>query len=208
MLERLQATRVRARARVCALGHEAQAGDPRIRLHPVEVESENKEQAAPHWKHDFGLHLLLGSSWTRRRRPWWAGCGPEMPAPTPPWTTWICWTQRWPSFPGQPRPRIPSWDWKCWCARTRRGPAMASWARCPSGGWRSGRASIWPSRCGRRSCSSPDLAQCGGWRRQPVGLPSVPNFVPKVAAELGAPRYNSTLLDRLADLKLGQNAIT
>ena len=59
MLERLLAARARARARVWAFG----MGPNRLTLDfdstLVEVESENKEQAAPNWKHGFGPHPLL-----------------------------------------------------------------------------------------------------------------------------------------------------
>jgi hypothetical protein len=59
MLERLLAARARARARVWAFG----MGPKRVTLDfdstLVEVESENKVQAAPNWKHGFGFHPLL-----------------------------------------------------------------------------------------------------------------------------------------------------
>jgi hypothetical protein len=57
--ERLPAARAQARARVWARG----MGPKRVTLDfdstLVEVESENKEQAAPNWKHGFGFHPLL-----------------------------------------------------------------------------------------------------------------------------------------------------
>ena len=59
MLERLLAARAEARARVWAWG----MGPKRVTLDfdstLVEVESENKEQAASNWKHGFGFHPLL-----------------------------------------------------------------------------------------------------------------------------------------------------
>src|SRR5487761_1733777 len=59
LLERLQLARARARARVWAWG----MGPKQLTLDfdatLVEVESENKEQAAPNWKHGFGFHPLL-----------------------------------------------------------------------------------------------------------------------------------------------------
>jgi hypothetical protein len=59
MQERLLAARAQARARVWSFG----MGPARATLDfdstLVEVESENKEQAAPNWKHGFGFHPLL-----------------------------------------------------------------------------------------------------------------------------------------------------
>jgi hypothetical protein len=89
LLERLEAARARARARVWALGTAPKRVTPDSDSTVVEVESENKEQAAPNWKHGFGFHPCW-SSWTRPRRPWWASYGPGMPGPTPPRTMWSC----------------------------------------------------------------------------------------------------------------------
>jgi hypothetical protein len=70
LLERLLAARARARARVWAFGMAPKR---------VTLESENKEQAAPNWKHGFGFHPLLvdldqtGEALAGRLRPGNAG---------------------------------------------------------------------------------------------------------------------------------------
>jgi hypothetical protein len=59
LLERLQAARARARASVWAFGMAPKRVTLDFDSTLVEVESENKEQAAPNWKHGFGFHPLL-----------------------------------------------------------------------------------------------------------------------------------------------------
>ena len=82
MQERLLAARAQARARVWSFG----MGPARATLDfdstLVEVESENKEQAAPNWKHGFGPHPLLvyldetGEALAGQLRPGNAGANP------------------------------------------------------------------------------------------------------------------------------------
>jgi hypothetical protein len=82
MLERLEAARARARARVWGFG----MAPKRVTLDSdstlVESESENKEQAAPNWKHGFGFHPLLvyldqtGEALVGQLRPGNAGANP------------------------------------------------------------------------------------------------------------------------------------
>jgi hypothetical protein len=79
LLERVQATRVRARARVCAWGMRPKRVTLEFDSTLVEVESEHKEGAAPNWKHGFGFHPLLvyldqtGEALAGRLRPGNAG---------------------------------------------------------------------------------------------------------------------------------------
>jgi hypothetical protein len=78
-LERLQAARARARARVWALGMAPKRVTLDFDSTLAEVESENKEQATPNWKHGFGFHPQLvyldqtGEALAGRLRPGNAG---------------------------------------------------------------------------------------------------------------------------------------
>ncbi|MGH7640739.1 MAG: IS1380 family transposase [Candidatus Dormibacteria bacterium] len=59
LLERLALARARARARAWGWGMAPKRVTLDFDSTLVEVESENKEQAAPNWKHGFGFHPLL-----------------------------------------------------------------------------------------------------------------------------------------------------
>ena len=59
LLTRLTAATARARSRVWGLGLDPERVTLDFDATLVEVESENKEQAAPNYKHGFGYHPLL-----------------------------------------------------------------------------------------------------------------------------------------------------
>jgi len=59
LLERLEEARARARDRVWSWGMAPKRVTLDFDATLVEVESENKEGAAPNWKHGFGFHPLL-----------------------------------------------------------------------------------------------------------------------------------------------------
>ncbi len=77
----------------------------------VEVHSDQKEQAAAHFKGGFGFHPLLcflHIQMTTRTKPWRGCCARATPVRIPPPITSLFWTQRWPSYR---RRRGPGGSW-------------------------------------------------------------------------------------------------
>ena len=126
LLARLTTATARARTMVWDWGLAPQRVTLDFDATLVEVESENKEQAAPNYKHGFGYHPLLvyldqtGEALGGMLRPGNAGSDTAQDH-TP------CWTRPRASCPSPPASGTLSWAWRCRCVRTRQGPATASW---------------------------------------------------------------------------------